>query len=43
MVAKLAACSHAAARGVRDVSIVAGRGIADFGEAPGTRLVSAVQ
>ena len=43
MVAKLAACSHAAARGVRDVSIVAGRGIADFGEAPGTRLVPAAQ
>jgi acetylglutamate kinase len=43
MVAKLAACSHAAARGVRDVSIVAGRGIEDFGEAPGTRLVPAAQ
>ena len=43
MVAKLAACSHAAARGVRDVSIVTGRGIADFGEAPGTRLVPAAR
>ena len=41
MVAKLAACSHAVARGVGHVSIVAGRGIADFAEAPGTRLVPA--
>ena len=40
MVAKLAACRDAAASGVADVSIVAGRGVADFEAAPGTRVVA---
>jgi acetylglutamate kinase len=39
MVAKLVACRHAIARGVAEVSIVNGRGAADFEKAPGTRLV----
>ena len=38
MVAKLAACRHARSGGVRDVSIVAGRGIEDFDAAVGTRV-----
>ena len=38
MVAKLAACRHALEAGVRDVAIVAGRGITDFGAATGTRI-----
>lgn len=38
MVAKLAACRHAAQRGVPDVSIVTGRGIVDFATAAGTRV-----
>jgi acetylglutamate kinase len=38
MVAKLAACRHARARGVQDVAIVAGRGVEDFDRAPGTRV-----
>ena len=42
MIAKLAACRRAFASGVRDVSIVAGRGSDDYGTAPGTRLVMAV-
>ena len=40
MVAKLAACRHAAAHGVGRVSIVTGRGMSDFDAAPGTRLAS---
>jgi acetylglutamate kinase len=38
MVAKLVACRHAIAAGVRDVSIVAGRAIDDFDQAAGTRI-----
>ena len=38
MVAKLTACRQAIARGVREVSIVAGRGIDDFDAAVGTRV-----
>lgn len=38
MVAKLSACKAAMTRGVRDVSIVSGRGSSDFGPAEGTRL-----
>jgi len=38
MVAKLTACRHAIARGVREVSIVAGRGIDDFEAAVGTKV-----
>lgn len=40
MIAKLAACRHAATRGVSDVMIVAGRGIVDFEAAVGTRVSS---
>jgi acetylglutamate kinase len=40
MIAKLAACRDAAASGVAEVSIVAGRGVADFDAAPGTRVVA---
>jgi len=39
MLAKLTACRHALTLGVRDVSIVAGRGIEDFDRAIGTRLL----
>jgi acetylglutamate kinase len=39
MVAKLAACRDALARGVGEVSIVAGRGVEDFDAAVGTRVV----
>jgi acetylglutamate kinase len=38
MVAKLVACRQALARGVREVSIVGGRGIEDFDRAAGTRV-----
>jgi acetylglutamate kinase len=41
MVAKLAACRMALERGVADVTIVSGRGIANLNEAPGTRLLDA--
>jgi acetylglutamate kinase len=40
MIAKLQACRRAFASGVTDVSIVAGRGAADYGSAVGTRLVA---
>jgi acetylglutamate kinase len=39
MIAKLAACRRAFANGVKDVSIVSGRGADDLAAAPGTRLV----
>jgi acetylglutamate kinase len=39
MIAKLAACRGAFAQGVEHVSIVAGRDVANFEEAPGTRIV----
>ena len=38
MVAKLTACRQARARGVRHISIVAGRGVEDFDAAVGTRV-----
>lgn len=38
MIAKLGACRRALARGVRDVSIVAGRGVDDFDHAVGTKV-----
>lgn len=38
MVAKLSACREARGRGVREVSIVAGRGVDDFERATGTRI-----
>jgi acetylglutamate kinase len=38
MVAKLTACRTALMRGVREVSIVAGRGVLDFTDAAGTRV-----
>jgi acetylglutamate kinase len=41
MIAKLAACRRAFASGVSEVSIVSGRGGADYLTAPGTRLVTA--
>jgi acetylglutamate kinase len=41
MIAKLAACRRAFASGVGDVSIVGGRGVADYRQAPGSRLVAA--
>jgi acetylglutamate kinase len=41
MIAKLAACRRAFAAGVTEVSIVSGRGGADYLTAPGTRLVAA--
>jgi acetylglutamate kinase len=41
MVAKLVACRGAYARGVGDVRIVSGRGVADYRTAPGTRLIAA--
>ena len=43
MVAKLAACGYAAAHGVGDVSVVGGRGVTDFEEAPGTRILAVQQ
>jgi acetylglutamate kinase len=41
MIAKLAACRRAFASGVKDVSIVSGRGVADYASATGTRIVAA--
>ena len=41
MVAKLTACRAAIAGGVRDVSIVSGRGAVDFHDAAGTRVLGA--
>ena len=41
MVAKLAACRRALEAGVSEVSIVEGRGVADFERAEGTRIVRA--
>jgi acetylglutamate kinase len=38
MIAKLAACRHAASQGVAEVSIVTGRDTADFETAPGTTI-----
>ena len=38
MLAKLAACRAAIAGGVREIAIVAGRGVQDFGTATGTRI-----
>ncbi len=38
MVAKLGACRHALEHGVTQVAIVSGRGVADFDNAPGTRV-----
>jgi acetylglutamate kinase len=38
MIAKLAACRRALDAGVRDVSIVGGRGVHDFAAASGTRI-----
>lgn len=43
MIAKLVACRGAYARGVRDVRIVSGRGVADYRTAPGTKLVAAAE
>jgi len=40
MIAKLAACRRAFSSGVRDVSIVGGRGATDYTAAPGTTLVA---
>jgi acetylglutamate kinase len=40
MIAKLQACRRAFASGVKDVSIVAGRGVSDYTTAAGTRLVT---
>jgi acetylglutamate kinase len=42
MVAKLNACRHALGGGVREVAIVAGRGVEDFDEAVGTRVLTGV-
>jgi acetylglutamate kinase len=42
MIAKLAACRRASDAGVPDVSIVSGRHVGDYREAPGTRLVAVV-
>jgi len=39
MIAKLNACRHALEAGVREVSIVSGRGVEDYLSAPGTRIV----
>ena len=41
MVAKLNACRQALSGGVQEVAIVTGRGVQDYDEAAGTRLVSA--
>jgi acetylglutamate kinase len=43
MIAKLVACRGAFAGGVRQVSIVSGRGGADYASAPGTTLVAATE
>jgi acetylglutamate kinase len=43
MVAKLAACRRAFESGVKDVSIVGGRGVIDFTAAPGTRIVMQIR
>ena len=43
MIAKLVACRGAFAGGVRRVSIVSGRGNADYASAPGTTLVAATE
>lgn len=40
MIAKLVACRQAVAKGVGEVSIVAGRGVADYVAAPGTRITA---
>ena len=40
MVAKLAACMHAAEQGVADVAIVTGRNVDDFDTAEGTRIAA---
>jgi acetylglutamate kinase len=40
MIAKLLACRRAFASGVHDVSIVTGRGVRDYTDAPGTTLVA---
>jgi acetylglutamate kinase len=42
MIAKLAACRQACDAGVPEVSIVSGRQVKDYREAPGTKLVSTV-
>ena len=42
MVAKLNACRHALGRGVGEVAIVAGRGVEDWDEAVGTRVLTGV-
>jgi acetylglutamate kinase len=42
MVAKLNACRHALGGGVQEVAIVAGRGVKDWDEAAGTKLVSTI-
>jgi len=42
MIAKLAACRRACDAGVPEVSIVSGRQVQDYRQAPGTRLVSTV-
>jgi acetylglutamate kinase len=42
MIAKLVACRHAAAHGVGEVAIVAGREAAGYDTAPGTRVTAAV-
>jgi acetylglutamate kinase len=42
MIAKLAACRRACDAGVPEVSIVSGRQVTDYRQAPGTRLVSTV-
>ena len=41
MVAKLVACRYAATKGVGEISIVGGRGVADFETAAGTKLTAA--
>jgi acetylglutamate kinase len=38
MIAKLAACRYALDGGVTDISIVSGRGVADFDAVEGTRI-----
>jgi len=43
MIAKLTACRHAMTGGVEEVAIVSGRGVANFNQATGTRLVAAVR
>jgi acetylglutamate kinase len=41
MIAKLAACGRALDAGVRDVSVVSGRGTDDYTTATGTRIARA--